>query len=513
MLLLALACARPPDPLVAMPSGLPDRVPGRVLAAQLSPGSVAVHGVTEGEIWVDLDDPEDDRYGFQYAIEDGDGNTLYERSLVGPMVVQSFLEYWSEDSGFDILGALPNLGRFPLPIPLIEGGEILRLRVRSEDGVYLDQGSFALSLLDDPAFELPPSDAVVGFQLIRGTGTRSENQLDLVIVGDGFLAEELPGFAAAASDIAEAFVTQQPWASYRDQINVWRVDAVSANSGVAYDCLERCGPLDTAFDSIYALEVVNAFMGTTYDTRAIFQSDQWAVAQAAAVVPWDAVLVVANTERFGGMAIHYATTTLFPDYTEISTHELGHSIGFLGDEYTGDFCVRSDALGLPDNITDDAGNPPWSHWVDDDVPLPTPDEDGWADRVGAFGPAYNCDELYRPRQHCHMNDYGDFCEVCSELVTRRLHRFVDPADEIQLFPEGEGWQVLAVGDPQPLVVRVDGAVIAEGTVGTMLDFDRPALEGESGELTVEIQGESRFVRDDRGDMKQIGRWTLTPADE
>jgi len=483
---------------------MPDRVAGRVLTAQLAPGLVTVHGVTAGEVWIDLDDPEDDRYGFQYAIEDADGNTLFERSVVGPTVVASFLDYWSQESGFDILGALPTLGWFPLPIPILEGGAMLRLRVRSEEGVYLEQGAFDLSALDNPAFELPPSEAVVGHQLVAGTGTQSENKLDLVIVGDGFVAEELPAFATAAYDIAEAFLAQQPYASYRDRINIWRVDAVSESSGIAYDCIDGCHALDTAFDSIYAIEAVNAFMGTTYDSRAIFQADQWAVAQAVAVVPWDAVLVVANTPRFGGMAIHYATTTLYPDYTEIATHELGHSIAFLGDEYTGDFCVRSESLGLPENITDDPANPPWAHWVDDDVPLPTPDEDGWTDRVGAFGPAYNCDDLYRPRQHCQMNDYGDFCEVCAELVTRRLHRFLDPADEIRLFPEGEIWQALAIGDPQPLVVRVDGEVVAEGLVGTMLDFPRP----EGAELTIEVQAESRFVRDDQGDLRQTATWAL-----
>jgi hypothetical protein len=506
MIVLALACS--PSDRSPVPIGLPDRAPARVLTAQLAPEGVSVHGVTPGSTWMDLDDPADERFGFQYRVESSDGEVLFERSIVGPTVVESFLSYWSEQSGIDILTAFPTLGWFPLPVPELDGAAIVRFRVRDAAGQFVDRGIFDLARLDDPAFEIPPADFVVGHELLRGSGLRPENQLDLAIVGDGFLEEELPAFRLAALEITQAFLAQEPYASFPNAVNVWRVDAVSESSGVGYDCLDGCGPLDTAFDSIYAIEAVNALMGTTYDTRAIFQADQWAVAQAVSVVPWDAVLVIANTPRFGGMAIHYATTTLDPSYPEIATHELGHSIGFLGDEYTGDFCVRSESLGLPENIADDPSDVPWAHWIDDDTPLPTPDDGTFDDRIGAFGPAYNCDDLYRPSAHCQMNDYGPFCPVCAELVSRRLFRFVDPADSIELFAEGNTWEVLASSAnlDWPVTVRVDGAVVAEGQTSSLIPFDRP--DDDAQELTVEVRVETPLVREDHGDLTQIRRWSL-----
>lgn len=494
-----LACS--PDVSVTA-AGLPDRAPARVLLASIAPNAVAVEAAAPGEAWVDLDAPEDDRYGFRYRIVDGSGDTLYSRTTSGPVIVDAFLAYWSDQSGLDILSALPTLGAFPVQIPILDGGEVVRFDVRDESGEYVERGAFDLARLD--ALEAHASDAVTGWETIRGGGPPA-NRLDLAIVGDGFTAEQLPAFREAAEAIAEALLAEEPFASHAGFINIHRVDAVSAVSGASYDCLDGCRPLDTAFDSIYAIEAVNAFTGSTYDTRAIFQADQWEVARAVGVVPWDAVLVVSNTTRFGGMAVHYATTTLYPGYPETAVHELGHSIGLLGDEYTGDYCIRTRSLGTPENIAEDAANLPWAHHVASSTPLPTPDQPKHDDEVGAFAPAYNCDTLYRPQRHCMMNDYGAFCPVCAELLTRRLYRFVDPADDVRLTTDGGTWS-LAFDAPSEATVSVlvDGVEVASGTTAG-IEFPRP----EGAELTVRIGAQSEFVlADPYEDLVQERRWIL-----
>lgn len=502
-LLWIAACARE---TIATPTGLPDRAPAVTLLASIGPTGVTVAEATPGRGWVDLDQPDDTRYGFRYRLLDPSGETVYARGTLGPVLVTSFLDYWSETSGFDILGAFPTLGAFPVQVPLVGDASVVAFDVRDAAGDFVERGRFDLAAVD--ALPARRSEAVVGWETLHAGGPPAQT-LDLAIVGDGFRDDELPAFREATDAIVAALRDTEPFRSHLDQLNLYRVDAVSDASGVAYDCVGGCGPLDTAFDSIYAIEAVNALMGTTYDTRAIFQADQWEVARAVDVVPWDAVLVVANTTKFGGMAVHYATTTLHVGYAETAVHELGHAIGLLGDEYTGDACIRSESLGLPENITDSPEDPPWAHWVAPSTPLPTPDGAVAEDAIGAFAPAFNCPDLYRPRAHCLMNDTGPFCAVCAELMTRRLWRFSDPADDIALAPDAEGWVATVTGRPgSAVVVRVDGSEVARGTADAPIAF--PAAQGATVEVTVEVD-EPGVRADPEGDLLQTRRWTIDRA--
>ena len=113
------------------------------------------------------------------------------------------------------------------------------------------------------------------------------------------------------SKIPGALLTP-PFSAYEDYINVHRVDVVSAESGASYDCIDECRLRDTAFGTIFPIEVVNRLSGSDYNARAVFQLEQWEVFRAASVVPFDAIQVISNTERYGGMAIHVATVTTPP---------------------------------------------------------------------------------------------------------------------------------------------------------------------------------------------------------
>jgi hypothetical protein len=267
-----------------------------------------------------------------------------------------------------------------------------------------------------------------------------------------------------------------------------RVDVVSEDSGASYDC-PTCAVRNTAFGSIFAIELVNRVTGSRYDSRALFQADQWRVARAISGVPWDHVLVLVNSDQYGGMAVHYATaTTGQPDFAQVAVHELGHTLGLLGDEYVADDCIRSDALGLPDNITDDPDDPPWAHWVGDEG-------------IDAFEGAWNCPDLYRPAEHCKMRDSGAFCAVCKELLARRVLRYVDPLDGLR---EVDG-RLAAQGpwvDDVELTWSVDGEPIGSGPAADGVD-----LKGLRGDvLTVTGTLVLDMVREDAGDLSET--WTF-----
>lgn len=488
---LLLACAAPP---AWAPDGLPAHAPAATLLANLeSDDSVKVHGASLAELWADVDGADDDRYAFRYVLEDEAGSPLYARSTPGPLIVREFLDYYRDAAGFDMLDVLPQLGDFPITVPLLDGATTVRLQIRDDDGVYEDQGSYDLA--DLSADDQGPMDAVVGGETLHDAGP-SENRLDIVILGDGYTEAELGQFAEDAATLADRILAVEPLASLADRVNIHRVDAVSAESGVSYDCVGGCGFRDTAFQSIFPLEIANGAMGTDYRTTAVFQLDQWGVARAAATFPWDMVVVIANTEHDGGFAVHYATVPkgLDPTWPATGVHELAHVLGLLGDEYQADACVRSDALGLPDNITDDASAPPWADWIEGETPLPTPVGEDWDEAVGAFEGAWNCDDLYRPARTCLMRDSdGDtFCPVCGELVARRVFRFGDAADDVTV--AGDTFTVVGRVEGAHVTWRVDGAVVAE-------DVDSLVVE-EGGLVEVEVAAEMDAVRADEGDLAQ-----------
>lgn len=440
------------------PEGLPPSAPAAILLATASSNLVTIGGTVVSEQTLDLDAGDDERDGFRYEIVDASGEVLYARSTNGPMVVQAFLGYWGERSGIDLLDSFPVLGRFPIHVPLLPNGERVRFQLRDADGVYQQAGSYGLGNL--AADDLGVYDQVTGSTTLHDSGP-SDNRLDIVILGDGYTAEQMGTFAEHADQVKERLLVTPPFTELASMINIHRVDTPSIEAGASYDA-PGVGAVDSAFGSVFAVELVNRITGSNHNTVAVFQSKQWEVAQAASVVPWDAAIVLVNSDKFGGMAVHVASvTTGTDDFARTAVHEFGHSFGLLGDEYDVDACVRDPRLGLHVNITDDPLDPPWSHWIEPGTPLPTPATELGV--VGAFSPAYNCGELFRPRAQCLMKGGEQFCPVCAEQIARRVFRHTDPVD--QLVRSGNRVHAESVLDDVELTWSREGEVFATSVPG------------------------------------------------
>lgn len=117
---------------------------------------------------------------------------------------------------------------------------------------------------------------------------------------------------------------------------------------------------------------------------------------------------------------------------EILTHETGHVVANLGDEY------ETPYPGFPDteepNTTQQTNRAlvKWNAWIDGSTPVPTVPPDSYPAVIGLFeGAHYHSTGWYRPKLDCLMRDkYVPFCEVCCETLVLAFYRTVRPVDAV-----------------------------------------------------------------------------------
>ncbi|MFJ9591435.1 M64 family metallopeptidase [Streptomyces virginiae] len=236
------------------------------------------------------------------------------------------------------------------------------------------------------------------------------DRLDVVVIGDGYTAAELPRFHADAGQKWAEVAAVEPYTTYRGLFNVWTVDAVSRETGVSGDP-DPATVRDTALGSYFWCDGIERLLCIDQPKVDAY------VAKAPAA---DLVIVLANSAKYGGAGYNEPSATL--GYEGISTasaghsksgqvaiHETGHSLGKLADEYfypgvpdyekyTGPEPVESNSSGLPaDRMA--AQRAKWYRWLGEQSP------DGGT--VGAYeGGNYYVTGLYRPTDNSLMRVLG-----------------------------------------------------------------------------------------------------------
>ncbi|MFO0751029.1 MAG: M64 family metallopeptidase [Myxococcota bacterium] len=337
---------------------------------------------------------------------------------------------------------VPALGEFVVALPSGLAGARLGFERRELDGSRTPLGDVALDAVPERA----PSP-FVGTEVARIRGTAAPaDALDIAILGDGYRKDDLPLFDAQAERVADELLRQPPYADYARRIVVHRVDLVSRERGASYDCardevIEGCADRarDTALGSTFPLRVAT-MLGLPVSDRAVMQRSPWSVAEAAALVPYDAIIVLVATAKSGGFGLYQASVPAFQDGMErTAVHELGHAFAKLGDEYAapGDPC--QDVLLTPDfpNVTARVTDParvPWRAWLTPGVPLPTPRRGAWSAAIGLFaGAGGGCVDHFRPAAECLMHDSdAPLCAVCQEQTVKRLYETVDVLRGVRL---------------------------------------------------------------------------------
>jgi IgA Peptidase M64. len=273
---------------------------------------------------------------------------------------------------------------------------------------------------------------VRGSTQLVNSGSPAE-RWDLVIVGDGFRASELPLYVREVDQVVAQIFTTPPFDQLRNAINVHRVDVASNESG-AGDLIHGVRTA-TFFDAAFGADGLD---------RLLVADATLALTTAIAAVPaMNATLMIVNSETYGGSGGAVPVFSRAPDAFRIAVHEMGHSHFHLADEYAyyADCtdparAVYAGAEPAQPNVTATLHPLKWASRVAAGTAVPTmpnPDPNQCDPQpspvslgtVGAFeGAQYFRRGKYRPQFRCMMRELADpFCAVCTATILSVLEPF------------------------------------------------------------------------------------------
>lgn len=366
------------------------------------------------------------------------------------------------------------------------------------------------------AFTMVAPLAVAGtVTKIRDNGP-DENRVVLVLVSDGYMADQEALFEADAERAVAGYFAEPPLDRYAGHFNVYTDFVASNESGADKPaaCYGSDTLRDTAFDATFCSRGIRRLV--TVNTSTVF-------AEVNAVVPsWDVIGVIVNDAEYGGAGGSVLTFTTHSSSVELFLHEAGHTFARLADEYEGDSGVGS--VAPEPNVTSAAGldDLKWAPWVDPDTPVPTPPDPPWTGAVtGAFeGARYYSQGLFRPWHSCKMRDLGaPFGDVCGEAHVQNVHRRVSVLDArspeervIWLDPCGEAidFEVTPL-QPDPPTVAVSWTLDGEplGVEGSRLTLAPADLPAVSNEVAATLVDETELVRRAYlSPMRAVASWTV-----
>ena len=267
---------------------------------------------------------------------------------------------------------------------------------------------------------------------------------NVVILGDGYRAAELPNYHADVQAFVAAFRATAPFGDLWCGINVHRIDIVSTDSGA--DDPVTCGDGSAGSGAVARTYLDATFCSANLIRRLLTCDSVRARAIAQAHVPAAHVtLVIVNSPLYGGSGGDVATFSTAAGAAEIALHEMGHTAFGFADEYESYAGCGSGETGhdvyvggepAEPNVTKnlDAATIKWRSVLTSPAhPLPTTanadnahcDPQGNPrppDYVGAYdGARYMHSGCYRPSFNCKMRTLGEpFCGACRKAIRDAL---------------------------------------------------------------------------------------------
>lgn len=253
-------------------------------------------------------------------------------------------------------------------------------------------------------------------------GGDPKDAIDVVILAEGYTADEMEKFFGHAGEVVEAMFSHEPFSSRRSDFNFIAVGAVSNDSGVSSPKVNDWR--DTALGSNFS---------TFYSDRYLTTSNVGRIHDALTGIPYEHIIILANTPVYGGGGIYNSytlTSSGNANFAPVTVHEFGHSFGGLADEYfykheVNESVYPTDTEPWEPNITTLVDfDSKWKPILKEGTPIPTQVSEKEKYPVGVFeGGGYTFKGVYRPADECRMrnNTYPSFCPACQ----RALNNLID----------------------------------------------------------------------------------------
>lgn len=350
-----------------------------------------------------------------------------------------------------------------------------------------------------------------------------ETRINVVVLAEGYQSGETSKFVQDARKVVADWWQTSPYTEYSNFFNVYLIFTPSVDSGS--DHPSRNIYRNTYFNSTYDSYGLDRLITIPPNDSDLLYSDGQGKVDALLkqLMPqYDLAMMIVNDPEYGGSGGQVPITSVDYYAPAVLVHELGHTLGDLGDEYDTE---------APSSSTESANTTQetrrdyirWTRWISPNTPVPTPKTTTYAKAIGLFeGAAYHATGWYRPKQTCRMRSLLDpFCEVCQEALVLSTYRLLRPIEESN--PVATNLVVsnapvaLSLGVMEPashnlhIQWSVNGVVVP-GTNSLEMSIGPAFLPKQSNTIQVEVRDGTGLVRNDPTNLlAEVRTWQMTMA--
>lgn len=231
-----------------------------------------------------------------------------------------------------------------------------------------------------------------------------EDAFVLLMLGDGFTADQQTKFFDESEKIADYVMATSPWDEFTDTVKIYALGVVSNESGAKADNAinqeeANLDTRDTYFGSAFWTSGMQRLLSISSEGR------KKAEALAEQYLPHaDYNVIIVNATTYGGSGGSVCVASLNNESLEMMLHELGHTASNLADEYFAGASYAREYANM--TAESDPAKVRWARFIG-------------KNGVGVYEYDNGGDGWYRPHQNCKMRFLGQqyaFCEVCKEQI-------------------------------------------------------------------------------------------------